>query len=327
MKTPRIKTLAKTLKIMLIIILIIGILADIIGSFYLYEIGIARNSKEFLAETEDVQASVEIMMSTQSEEIDYEWFYQQEFEQVQITSYDGLVLNGYFLEAETPTNKTAILVHGYSSWAEGMGVYAKFYYENLGYNILMPDARGHGSSEGDYIGLGWHDRKDYVKWIDYVIERKGTSSEIVLHGVSMGGAAVLMTSGEELPDNVKAIISDSAYTSAKDELAYMLTRLYHLPSFPLLQSTSLLTKIRAGFFFGEASALKQVKKANKPILFIHGGNDTIVPVEMVYKLYENCGSEKELFVVAGAAHGTAYNVDPEGYERQITEFLNKYVGK
>jgi alpha-beta hydrolase superfamily lysophospholipase len=36
----------------------------------------------------------------------------------------------------------------------------KYYYE-MGFDILKPDARGHGESEGGYIGYGWHDRTDY----------------------------------------------------------------------------------------------------------------------------------------------------------------------
>ncbi|NSW90318.1 MAG: alpha/beta hydrolase [Firmicutes bacterium] len=316
------KMLTKVLLVIFIIILLVG---DITGSFYFYKVAIARNTKEFLRDSEDLQASVEILSVAQMEQTDSNWVYEQEFEEVEITSFDGLKLHGYYLEAKTPTNRTAILAHGYSSWAKAMGVYAKFFYETLGYNILMPDARGHGSSEGNYIGFGWHDRKDYVKWIEYIIDRVGDNAEIVLHGVSMGGATVLMTSGEQLPGNVKAIISDCAYTSVKEQLAYQFKRMYHLPAFPLLQSTSILTKIRAGYYFEEASSLRQVSKSKTPILFIHGSKDSFVPLEMVYKLYENCSSEKELFIVDGASHGTAYNVDKEGYEKKIAEFLNKYV--
>lgn len=76
----------------------------------------------------------------------------------------------------------------------------------------MPDARGHGRSEGDYIGFGWDERKDYLQWIDRVI-KNDPASEIVLHGVSMGGATVMMTSGEKLPENVKAFIEDCGYSS------------------------------------------------------------------------------------------------------------------
>lgn len=60
------------------------------------------------------------------------------------------------------------------------------------------------------------DRYDAEKWVEYVIERFGNNSEIFLHGISMGGATVLMASGLNLPNNVKAIISDCAYTSAYD---------------------------------------------------------------------------------------------------------------
>jgi len=141
----------------------------------------------------------------------------------------------------------------------------------------------------------------------------------------MGSATVLMTSGENLPKQVKAVIADCGYTSAKDILTYQLKRMYHLPSFPIIQSTSLLTKIRAGYFFEEASALEQVKKTKLPIFFIHGDSDTFVPVKMVYDLYEAANGEKELYIVPNAEHGNAYDAEPNVYEDKVTHFLKKYI--
>ena len=57
------------------------------------------------------------------------------------------------------------MAHGYMGSAETMSVFAKMYHD-WGYNVLAPDARGHGKSQGDYIGFGWPDRKDYVQWIE-----------------------------------------------------------------------------------------------------------------------------------------------------------------
>jgi hypothetical protein len=54
------------------------------------------------------------------------------------------------------------------------------YYFDLGYDILKPDARGHGMSGGDYIGYGWHERKDYLDWI-----KDKKEDTIFLHGFSM----------------------------------------------------------------------------------------------------------------------------------------------
>jgi Prolyl oligopeptidase family. len=317
------------LKVFLVFMLItfVGVSA---ASFYFYNMSVARTKKDFLsmdkALKKTVAVSAKAELNTKAADVtgDTDWLSKQPYKQVEIVSFDGLRLNGYYLSAKSPSSRTVILAHGYNSQGLWMGLYARLYYQ-LGYNVLMPDDRGHGGSEGNYIGFGWIDRKDYVKWINFIINKTGHDAQIVLHGVSMGGAAVLMTSGEELPRNVKAIVSDCAYTSVKDELSYQMKRMYHLPSFPLLDATSLLTKLKAGYTFEEASALKQVKKSKTPILFIHGGADEIVPTDMVKELYNACSSEKELFIVPGAGHGAALTTDPEGYVGKVKEFIEKYV--
>ena len=312
------------------VLTLIAFIVVLVAGFYFYDISVARTKKTFLAQDAALKKSVvvnaEITLQKSSSELidDPDWLSRQSYEMVDIMSYDGLKLKGYYIGAESPSMKTVILSHGYSSQGLWMGLYAKLYHM-MGYNVLMPDSRGHGSSQGNYIGFGWVDRKDYLKWIDYVIKKTGTDVQIVLHGVSMGGATVLMTSGESLPSNVKAIVSDCAYTSVKDELSYQMMRMYHLPSFPLLNATSLITKVKAGFTFGEASALKQVKKSKTPTLFIHGGNDEFVPTSMVNELFEACSSEKELFIVPGAGHGAALTADPEGYASKVKDFTDKFL--
>lgn len=311
----------KKIKFIIPILIVTLLILNVIASFYFYNIAIARTSKEFISEHNNLENYGIIPVVKQR----ITWFDEQGFKDVNIESEDGLNLHGYYLDAEEITTKTAIIVHGYSGKAKDMANYAKFYHETLGYNVLMPDNRGHGLSEGDYIGFGWIDRGDYLGWIDYILKTVGDEAEIILHGVSMGGATVLMTSGEKLPANVKAIVSDCAYTSVKAELSYQLKRMFKLPTFPIIESTSLLTKLKAGYFFSEASALDQVAKSKTPTLFIHGDLDTFVPFEMVYELYDNCSSEKDIFIVSGAEHGTAYRSNKIGYETKVTDFLNKYV--
>lgn len=336
------KLLIKIISILIVIVLIV----DIAASFFFYDVAITQSKKDFFekaiflgdAVPVSAEAAVVAEFSTNSETIaDTEFsvmttfknqldlFDKNTYEEVNIISDDGLKLTGYYLNANLPTSKTVILAHGYSSQGTFMGSYAKLYYENFGYNVLLPDGRGHGNSEGDYTGFGWIDRKDYLKWIDLIIDKLGQDSEIVLHGVSMGGATVLMSSGENLPKNVKAIVSDCAYTSVKEELEYQFKRMYNLPSFPILSTTSILTKLRAGYFFGEASALEQVKKSKTPTLFIHGAADEFVPFYMVNQLYEACKSEKELLVIPNAGHGAAYSTDNNEYAKKVSEFIGKYI--
>ena len=285
---------------------------------YFYNYAVVPSEKDFL------EGDTPGTTKTNEESSAQSWFANPDNrKEWQQTSTDGLKLSAIYLPA-TDSHKTAIVAHGYMGNAETMANYAKMFHD-LGYNVLVPDARGHGKSEGDYIGFGWHERKDNVKWIDQVLETNGQSEEIVLYGISMGAATVMMTSGESLPTNVKAIIEDCGYSSVNEELAYQLNELFSLPPFPLIQVTSLMTKIRAGYFFGEADAIKQLEKNQLPMLFIHGDADTFVPYEMLDKVYQATNGPKEKYIVPGAEHAKAYSIDPENYQKTVSSFLEKYV--
>lgn len=240
-----------------------------------------------------------------------------------LTSFDNLNLHAYKVLNQNDSNKWVITVHGYTSEGINMSSYAKNYYD-IGYNVLIPDLRSHGLSEGDYIGMGWDDRLDIIDWINTILEYN-PNAEIVLHGVSMGAATVSMVSGEDLPSNVKAIVADCGYTSVWDEFAYQLDDLFSLPEFPILNVSSLVAKVRAGYFLGEASTLKQVAKSKTPILFIHGDEDDFVPFYMMEELYNATSSEKEMLTIKNAGHAKASEVDPETYWTTVSNFTSKYI--
>ena len=204
-----------------------------------------------------------------------------------------------------------------------MNNYAKEFY-NMGYNVLIPDLRGHGESEGNYIGMGWDDRLDILEWINYILNIDETST-IILHGVSMGAATVCMTSGEELPDNLRAIIADCGYTTVWDQFSHQLKSLYSLPNFPVMNASSVITRFKAGYTLKEASALAQVAKSKTPILYIHGDKDDFVPYKMMDELYNATASEKEKLTVENAAHAKSATTDPELYWSTIKQFLAKHV--
>lgn len=251
-----------------------------------------------------------------------EYMMAQPHEDVYQTSFDGLKLHATYFPAikETGRKRVVICFHGYTS--KGLADFTGLtdYYLKNGYAMLHPDARAHGSSEGEYIGFGCLDRKDAFKWVQWIVDKCGEDVEILLHGISMGGATVLMASGLELPPQVKGIISDCAFTSPKEVFTHVLKSMYHLPSFPVIQGANFMNKKLAGYGMDECNAKREVAKAKVPILFIHGSKDTFVPVRMCQEIYDCCVSPKKKLIVEDAAHAESYFKDMEAYEKALDEF-------
>jgi uncharacterized protein len=310
------------------IVILVAITYVLVGNyFYNFALNVDRE-KEFLEGNPHLEDSEAVVASIAEEAglADASFMKDHEPSQVNVVSSDKqqLNLNAYLFENNPSEHKWAIIVHGYNSHAKSMTRYVRNFYEK-GYHVLSPDLRGHGESEGDYIGMGWHDRKDMLLWIDKIIEID-PEAEIVLFGISMGGATVMMTSGEEdLPANVKVIVEDCGYSSVSDVFIYQLADLFGLPEFPVINAANTLTNIRAGYDLYEASAVDQVSKSETPILFIHGDADTFVPFEMLDEVYEAANVEKEKLIITNAGHGDAEKVDPVTYWNTVWHFVEKFM--
>lgn len=303
----------------ILIVLILGGIAA--ASNYLYTFALIPVAKKDVFDSDSATISKDETSGSYADQ-DYNWM-KETAGTITMTSYDDLNLSAYQIAAKEDTHKYAVIVHGYKSNALHMASFIKNFYD-MGYHILAPDLRGHGLSEGDYIGMGGHDSLDVIDWTKQIIAND-PEAEIVLFGVSMGAATVMIASGRELPDQVKAIIEDCGYTSVWDEFSVELKRSFHLPAFPLLYTSSLVSKIRAGYFFSEASPITQVTKAVKPMLFIHGDADDFVPFSMLEPLYEAATCEKEKLIIEGAGHGQAASTNPDLYWTTVEAFLNKHM--
>lgn len=244
-------------------------------------------------------------------------------ENIHIRSFDGLLLNATFIPSEYFSRKVVITVHGYNSYGLFDTAPILPYYHSMGYNVIVVDNRSHGKSEGKFIGFGWLDRMDILNWCRYAIQRFGKDCEIVLHGVSMGAATVLMTSGESaLPSQVKGVIADCPFAGAYEEFGYLMRHNYHVPGKPLLYFASMVCKLRAGYSFRDCSTAHAVRNINIPVLFIHGTEDEFVPPYMTKKMYNICHSSyKELYMCEGATHVYSAFQDFEAYENRVGEFI------
>ncbi len=239
---------------------------------------------------------------------------------VEIVNKSGLKLYGRYRMRPEATHRWIISVHGYRDDHRFMLPYVMRFYEG-GFNVFTQDNRAHGMSDGDYISMGWLDKDDVYEWID-CIRRMDPDAEVIVHGVSMGGATTMMLSGLNHPA-VIGYVEDCGYTSTWDMFKVVMNRDYHLPTFPIMDLTNLMSRLKLGFDFKKSSSLGQIRKCVKPILFMHGEKDDYIPVEMCHTLYENYGGEKDLYITPDAGHAESMDYDPDTYFSTIFEFISR----
>lgn len=251
------------------------------------------------------------------------WLKDHNAKDVYVTSKDGLRLHAYWIPAANPKG-TILLAHGYrSTMLVDFGLAFAFYHA-LGMNILVPNQRAHGLSEGRFITFGVKESEDMKQWIDFHNRTFG-DHQMILSGLSMGASTMLYLADQELPDNVKCIIADCGYTSPKAILDVVYRSVVHIPSGLSLWAADLFARLIAGFSLTEKDTRTVLSNAKIPVLMIHGLSDDFVPSYMTQQGFDACIGRKALLLVEGAGHGTSFLVDKEAYTRHVISFLEKYL--
>ncbi|AKP67628.1 alpha/beta hydrolase [Companilactobacillus ginsenosidimutans] len=232
-------------------------------------------------------------------------------------------LYGWFVPTVKPSNTTVLIVHGFAVDHSSLDIHAQLF-NKLGYNVLQIDNQAAGKSEGKYQGFGYLESIDTKAWIDELLKKR-PDEKVVIFGASMGAATVMMTAGTKLPDNVKAVIEDSGYTSMEEVVNYHFKDRYHISGRWLLRMISIVSKVRAGFFYGQADCTKALQNCHLPILFMHGKQDTAVPYFMRDELLEFGDFPKETYSLDKGVHIRSYYVDSVNYQATVDKFLKKYL--
>ena len=200
-------------------------------------------------------------------------------------------------------------------------------YARLGFTVLVPAQRAHELSEGRYVGMGWLERNDLLNWIHLIVQ-SDPKARILLYGGSMGASTVMSTVGDpRLPRNVVAGIAESGFASARDEFIDMAHTMFHLPRLiaaACVDTAGLICKRRAGYDFTEASCRDSLRHTVIPMLFIHGGSDTLVSPRFLAANYATCSSvDREKLLVSGAGHMESSTVDPTTYWHTYEGFVKR----
>lgn len=301
-------------------IILLNLLTILIASYISYKLTFYVNRKKEIDDTEmplgdDFSLYKEQILSDmkKAKEMPYKDYY--------ITSFDGLKLHGMYFET-VPGGPIEILFHGYRGSAfrdMSAGIERA---KAVGRNTLLVEQRTCGKSEGKVISFGINERHDCVSWINYVIKEFGENVEIYIGGVSMGGSTVLLASNMNLPSNVKGILADSSFYSAKEIIKIVVKQLKLPPRvfYPLIK---LGAKLFGHFDLEEVNPIDSVKNTNIPIIFYHGEADAFVPCEMSVKLYMACNSKKKIVTIPKSGHGLCYLVDKEKYVNELKNFIEQ----
>ena len=248
-----------------------------------------------------------------------------------LTTYseDGLRLHAWVLDPDRLDPKPhlyAICCHGFCGEPQEMARYA-LRYARMGCTVLLPALRAHERSQGRYVGMGYLDRRDVMRWINLVV-RGDPDAQIILHGNSMGAAAVMLAAGEpDFPAQVKAVIEDSGYPSVSSQMRYVTKSMLRLPrivGLPMLGAMSVICRMHAGFGLTDGDCVRATSRIHVPMLCVHGTADQLVPHEFMDRIVSAYRGRHCLTLsVTGAGHTLSSVKDPDTYWRMVQSIVEE----
>ena len=240
-------------------------------------------------------------------------------EPVNLTTADGISLSGWFVPSRG--QRAIIHIHGLNDrvWNSSQTDTAK-HFVAAGFDVLVFDLRAHGDSDGDLLGLGWHERQDVRAAVDFLLSRGFKPGTIGVHGGSYGAAVALLAAA--VAPEIGAVVANSSFADMRDVMDEQIETKIGVPSW---FTKSILRPGLAGaansvfdLDLEEIPPERAVPDiAPRPILFIHGRKDTVIPVDHAHRLKDaSQNSGDELWIHNG---GHTSGVRMPGSACEVTE--------
>lgn len=244
--------------------------------------------------------------------IDAEYLKKYLIEDVYINN-DGNKLHAHLINIKS--DKTIIMMHGHTFTLFGGYKYAKIFLE-LGYNILMPDQRYHGLSEGKNTTLGYKESNDLEVWTNYIKAVIPKTKVLGYHGESMGAATVLLQGHNK---NIDFIISDCGFSDFKKQTQELLWKNYKIPSF-MVYPVHIMSKLLYGAPLINIKPINNLKNIKVPILFVHGDSDSFINISHMEDMLKEA-NQAYSYICKDANHAMSLATNFDEYNHQVITFL------
>jgi hypothetical protein len=245
-------------------------------------------------------------------------------ESVRIVAADGVPLSGWLFTRGEASRGTVLVAHGSGGSRDHATPYAAFLLD-AGFDVLAPDARGHGES-GGFATYGVREADDILRWAAFI---RGRAPHACLYalGSSMGGAHVLMAEANR--PTFCAIVSDSAFATFLDAGLDRIGARLGLGGAgrwlgrPAAYAGVGYVRVRYGVNMLDADPAGAIAHVHAPLLLIHGDADRHTPPYHAAALAQ-AQPAATLWLVPGATHTAAWRAEPQAFPRRIVAFFRDH---
>ncbi|MCC6587714.1 MAG: alpha/beta fold hydrolase [Bryobacterales bacterium] len=243
------------------------------------------------------------------------------FQEVSIQAADGLALRAWYFPAKAD-QRTVCVLHGFTDSRSGMLDHIRLFLE-LGYGVLAPDSRGHGTSDGNLVTFGEREADDACLWAHWLRGRRNGASPVAF-GQSMGAAVALLSAPKA---RWAAVIAEAGFTRFAEVAAEKVADRFGLPHglgrlamWPTAWVGMVYARARYGVVLNGPAPVDVIGKLSMPVLLIHGVRDASIRVKHSRALMQAAAGKAELYEVAEGGHTDSVMVDPH-YRERVSRFL------
>ncbi len=237
---------------------------------------------------------------------------------VSIVAGDGAKMSGWWLKAAKPNGNCVLILHGISDSRASSLKFAPMFLTE-GYDVLLPDSRAHGASEGQFVTYGLLEKYDVLAWTEWM---KGAGCRN-LYGLGESLGASILVQAAAIRPAFSAIAAECAFADLREAAEFRVQRMFKMPI--LLAAPVAALIVGSGEYYArwvdglnleQVSPVSSIARTATPILLIHGLRDSRTPPSDSERLAK-ANPRSVLWLVPNAQHTGASIAAPEEFRGRV----------